>query len=68
MLLIDGYRDVSFVRVKEWHLQSYGLDCIDESSLHGVICTNPAYNGLAHPMSEFKLVLMLFIQTITIKI
>ena len=52
--MIDGYRDISFVHVKDWYLQSYGLDCTDTSSLYGLIRTNPAYNGLTHPMSEVE--------------
>eukprot|EP01083_Nonionella_stella_P094794 266075_1 len=41
-------------QIYEAYKLSYGAKCKDASSLHGIITTNPAYEGLTHPCVEHR--------------
>jgi len=36
--------------IYDWYISCYGKECSDTSCLYKIIITNPAYNGLKHPM------------------
>eukprot|EP01084_Bolivina_argentea_P291196 500460_1 len=49
-----GIDSLVVTQVYDVYKTAYGANCTDTETLYGLITTNPAYNGLVHPMKEHK--------------